>query len=184
MHAVEGDRKVGQLGKACANMQHCLSSRGETAEIQRWEEFRAMRAKVHVEKKEDALRTAREWTEEDQENTVWTDGSRLENGAVGAAVAFKKGGGWNKEGTYLGKNGEVFDAEVWAIGRALEVLNERNEEGKEYSLLRRSGSNQQGPTRSDRTRPGTGSQSHHGRDIHPEERKRRNPKMDPISRGH
>ena len=109
--------------------------RGETSEIQRWEGFREMRAVVHVEKKEDVLRTAREWSEEDQKNTFWTDGSRLENRAVGAAVAFKEEGGWKREGTYLGKNKEVFDAEVFAIGRALEVLNSRGERSKQYTIF-------------------------------------------------
>ena len=37
-------------------------SRGETAEVQVWEGFREIRAEVIVQKKEDALRTAREWT--------------------------------------------------------------------------------------------------------------------------
>ena len=77
--------------------RRCGLKRGETAEIQRWEEFRELRAEVYVEKKEDALRTAREWAEENQRNTVWTDGSRLENEAVGAAVAFKEEGDWKGE---------------------------------------------------------------------------------------
>ena len=51
-----------------------------------WEEFREQKGEVFVENKEEALRTAEEW--QDQSDTVWTDGSRLENGAVGAAVAF------------------------------------------------------------------------------------------------
>ena len=60
-------------------------------EVQSWEKFKALRGKVFVESKEDALRTAREWR--DRPCTVWTDGSRMENGAVGAAVAFWKDGG-------------------------------------------------------------------------------------------
>ena len=51
-----------------------------------------MRAMVYVEKKEEALRVAKEWPDLDQGNTIWTDGSRLGNGAVGAAVAFREGG--------------------------------------------------------------------------------------------
>ena len=109
--------------------------RGETAEIQRWEEFRDLGAEVHVEEKEDALRAAREWSEEDQKNTVWTDGSRLESGAVGAAVAFREGCSWKREGTYLGKNKEVFDAEVFAIGQALRVFNDRDDENIRYTIF-------------------------------------------------
>ena len=35
--------------------------RRETAEVQSWEEFRALRGRVYVERKEEALKTAREW---------------------------------------------------------------------------------------------------------------------------
>ena len=42
-------------------------------------------------------------------------GSRLENGKVGAAVAWWKEGGWAGRGTYLGTNKEVFGAEVFAV---------------------------------------------------------------------
>ena len=45
--------------------ERCWLRRGETAELQRWEEFREIRAKVHVDRKEDALRTAKSWTEKD-----------------------------------------------------------------------------------------------------------------------
>ena len=94
-----------------------------------------MRAEVHVEKKEEALRVAREWSDSDQENTIWTDGSRLENGAVGAAVAFREGGSWKRRGTYLGRNKEVFDAKVFAISQALEILNDREEENVQYTIF-------------------------------------------------
>ena len=113
----------------------CGLKRGETAEIQRWEEFKELRAEVHVEKKEEALRTAREWTESNQMDTVWTDGSRLEDKKVGAAVAFKSRSGWKQEGIYLGRNKEVFDAEVFAIREALRVLNRRGEAGKRYTIF-------------------------------------------------
>ena len=113
----------------------CGLRRGETAEVQRWEEFRELRAEVYVEKKEEALRTAKEWPEENQIDTVWTDGSRLDDKRVGAAVAFRGRGGWEQEGTYLGKNKEVFDAEVFAIGQALRVLDERGEDGQRYTIF-------------------------------------------------
>ena len=113
----------------------CGLRRGETAEPQVWEEFREMRAEVYVEKKEEALKTAKEWPETSQKDTIWTDGSRLEDKRVGAAVAFKGDGGWRQRKIYLGRNKEVFDAEIFAIGRALEVLNEREEEGREYTIF-------------------------------------------------
>ena len=40
-----------------------------------------------------------------------------------------------KRGTYLGKNKEVFDAEVFAILRAIRLLNKRNETGKDYMVF-------------------------------------------------
>ena len=43
----------------------CGLKRGETAEVQEWEEFRELRAEVYVEKKKEALRTAKEWQEVD-----------------------------------------------------------------------------------------------------------------------
>ena len=124
--------------------RRCGLKRGETAEIQKWEQFRVMRAEVFVDKKEEALERAKSWPDEDQENTVWADGSRLENRAVGAAVAYRRGGSWKTEGVYLGKNKEVFDAEVYAIGRALEVLNERDEENRQYTVFSDSQAAQQG----------------------------------------
>ena len=66
---------------------------------------------------------------------VWTDGSRLESGAVEAAVAFWRNGGWTRRRTYLGKNKEVFNAEVFALLRAVRLLNERREREGVHSLL-------------------------------------------------
>ena len=85
--------------------ERCGLGRRESAEVQVWEKFKTLRARVSVEKKEDALRTAREWS--DQEGTVWADSSRLECGAVGAAFTFKEGDRWVRRGTYLGKHKEV-----------------------------------------------------------------------------
>ena len=115
--------------------RRCGLKRGETAEVQRWEEFRELRAEVYMEKREEALKTAGEWLEEAQKDTVWTDGSRLESGAVGAAVAFKEEGIWKGQGTYLGKNKEVFDAEVFATGQAIRTFSDRNEENRRYTIF-------------------------------------------------
>ena len=100
-----------------------MGQRG-AAEIQTWEEFEEIRAEVIVEKKEDALRVAAEWS--DHRGTVWTDGSRLEHGPIGAAWAFKRGDKWVRRVTFLGSNKEVFDAEVYAVLQAVRLLNDRN----------------------------------------------------------
>ena len=99
--------------------------RRETCEEQVWDSFRNFQGEVHVESKEEALRTAQEWA----------DGSRLEGGEVGAAWAWWQDGEWRGEGLFLGTNKEVFDAEVYAIGRAVRLLNERGEEGQSYTIF-------------------------------------------------
>ena len=50
-------------------------------------------------------------------------------------MAFKTEGRWERERTYLGKNKEVFDAVVWVIGWALELLDNRVEEGMDYMIF-------------------------------------------------
>ena len=87
--------------------------RRETYEAQVWDSLREFQGEVRVECKEEALRVAQEWT--DQERTVWADGSKLEGGEVGAAWAWWQEGKWRGEGTFLGTNKEVFDAEVYAF---------------------------------------------------------------------
>ena len=62
-----------------------LSSSG-TVEVHRWNPLRLFQGRVFVDQKEDALEMARGWT--DREMARWTDGSRLESGGVGAAVAW------------------------------------------------------------------------------------------------
>ena len=83
--------------------------------------------------KEEALRTAREW--QDLSDTVWADGPRLENGKVGAAVAFWERRRWARRGTYLGSNKEVFNVEVFSILRAVQLLNRRGGPGRPYTIL-------------------------------------------------
>ena len=91
-----------------------------------------MKGMVFVESK-DALKAAMECT--GQQGVMWTDGPRLESGAVGAAVAYRDGERWVKRGTYLGKNKEVFDAEVYAILRAAKLLDERGERDRAYLVF-------------------------------------------------
>ena len=54
---------------------------------------------------------------------MWTDGSKLENGRVGAAVCWKEKGLslWKEKGIFLGNNKEILDAELWAISNALDI---------------------------------------------------------------
>jgi len=50
---------------------------------------------------------------------MFTDGSRLENGATGYAVARKNGQAWEGIKAHMGYNQEAFDAECAALARAL-----------------------------------------------------------------
>ena len=67
--------------------------RGETVEPQVWSEGRAFPGGVTIQEREQALAVARssQW---DNRNTIWTDGSRLDSGDVGAACAWNSNGEW------------------------------------------------------------------------------------------
>ncbi len=53
---------------------------------------------------------------------LWSDGSKAESGA-GAAVVWKNAStyGWNIRKISLGKNKEIYDAELWGISEALKI---------------------------------------------------------------
>ena len=79
-----------------------------------------------------ALQTAGEWRQRD---TLWTDGSRIEGGQVGAACVWQSPGGLSGCHFYLGTNKEVFDAETFAIYQALRVVDRRQESGHCYTIF-------------------------------------------------
>ena len=54
---------------------------------------------------------------------------------MGAAWAWWGGGEWRGDGTFLGTNKEVFDAEVYALLRAIELLRDRGETGACYTVF-------------------------------------------------
>ena len=85
-----------------------------------------------MEKRESALITATTWREP---GTVWTDGSRQENGEVGAACVWMTQEGWTGRRFQLGGNKEVFDAEVFAIYQALRAIEQRQERGRSYTIF-------------------------------------------------
>jgi len=55
---------------------------------------------------------------------LFTDGSRLENEAVGYAVAWMNGRSWEGIKTHMGFNQEAYDAECAALARALKTAAE------------------------------------------------------------
>ena len=79
-------------------------------------EGKAFPGGVTIQEREQALAVASgQW---DNRNTIWTDGSRLDSGDVGAACAWFNNGEWVGRGFCLGSNKEVFDAETFAIYQA------------------------------------------------------------------
>jgi len=57
---------------------------------------------------------------------MFTDGSRMEHGATGFAVAWKKGTTWKGHKTHMGWGQEAYDTECAAIARALRVAATRH----------------------------------------------------------
>ena len=105
---------------------------GETVEPQSWEEGRTFPGGFTIDDKGPAMETAQNWR---RTGTVWTDGSRLDSGAVGAACAWQTEEGWTGRRFHLGTNKEVFDAEVYAIYQALRVFEERGQAGRKYTAF-------------------------------------------------
>ena len=57
---------------------------------------------------------------------MFTDGSRLDDGATGYAVVWKTGQTWAGVKVHMGNNQEAYDAECAALARALELASQRN----------------------------------------------------------
>lgn len=71
--------------------------------------------KLIIEGREQALR---EGTIRGPGLELWCDGSKLDTGGTGAAVVWKSncdGGEWQTIKVSLGRNKEIFDAEMWGI---------------------------------------------------------------------
>jgi hypothetical protein len=83
---------------------------------------------------EDALMMVLAWTE--VEDTLWTDGSKLEDGIVGCGVVWKEDGGhWQGKSFYLGRNKEVFDAEPREIYKAMTRFSNEVTLGHHYIVF-------------------------------------------------
>jgi len=57
---------------------------------------------------------------------MFTDGSRMKDGAAGYAVVRKKGTSWGGIKTHVGYNQEAYDVECATLARALELASGRN----------------------------------------------------------
>ena len=56
-------------------------------------------------------------------------------GGSGVRLEVPGGGGWTGRRFQLGKNKEVFDAEVFAVWQALRALEQRSERNREYTIF-------------------------------------------------
>ena len=105
---------------------------GATVGPQGWGRRRTFPGQVIVNTRKGTLDTAAAWSRRD---TVWTDGSRFEDGRVGAACVWRTSSGWDGRCFHLGGNKEVFDAETYAIAQALDILDRRQERGRRYTIF-------------------------------------------------
>jgi len=67
----------------------------------------------------------------------WTDGSRSDDGRVGAAAVCKHGNQWRSHCSFLGtRHMKVFHAELWAIGLALDMMIEKGAAFQRHGVKR------------------------------------------------
>ena len=77
--------------------------------------------KIFMEEKSRAIEEAKN----DQANlSLWCDGSKLSKGGAGASVVWKLDNKWPTQKVTLGKNKEIFDAEMWGISEAVKVAEQ------------------------------------------------------------
>lgn len=67
--------------------------------------------------------------------TVWSDGSRLEDGRTGAGIAWEQQEQWRTQKIPIGAGHEVFDAELIGICKALELALKVEQKGPVTVLL-------------------------------------------------
>jgi len=84
--------------------------------------------------------------------TMFTDGSRLDNGATGYAVVWNRGLIWAGVKGHMGSNQEAYDAECAALAHALEEASRRNTTPERVTIftnaqaaIRRMASDEPGP---------------------------------------
>jgi len=94
-------------------------------------EKRCLKGKMIIEDEEQAMEEAKR---EREGLVLWTDGSRKEDEWVGCAVVWEEEGRWKKRRVHLGQQKEAFDAEMYAMSKAMKVADEMAE-GKEVTRV-------------------------------------------------
>ena len=121
-----GDKAREVVGSRTAigqRLSTALACTGRTEETVLQEDPETMDAELMQEEEEEAKKEAEKAC---PGLTVFTDGSRLEDGAAGYAVAWKRGESWVGIKTHMGYNQEAYDAECAALARALESTTRRS----------------------------------------------------------
>lgn len=103
----------------------------EQLEEMKWGRYKCFPVEIEIEEKKEAARAAIEW--EDRKKMIWTDGSRLDDGSVGAACVW-----WKEEGPapprWRAQNGRIHTPmrpveggrgiySTWKVPQQLEVLS-------------------------------------------------------------
>jgi hypothetical protein len=119
--------------------QHLAQQLGKSIQIDPSEGFEETKISqglfpgmIRVLPREEALIVARE---QHLGLSLWLDGSRLNNGRVGAGVAWQALGAWHAQGVPLGIGKEVFDAELIGACKALELALKSQDRGPITVLL-------------------------------------------------
>jgi ribonuclease HI len=103
-------------------LKNALAHRGRTETTVLLEEPEALEADT-IQEDEKAAKAEAERTRPGL--TMFTDGSRLDSGASGYAVAWQNGQSWVGTKTHMGKNQEAYDTECAALARALKTAGRR-----------------------------------------------------------
>jgi len=121
-----GDQGRGIVGAKTAigrRLTNALAHRGQTESTVLLEEPEILDAELRQEEEAEARVEAERAR---PGLTMFTDGSRLENGATGYAVVWRRGRTWAGAKVHMGSNQEAYDAECAALARALEEASKRN----------------------------------------------------------
>jgi ribonuclease HI len=89
----------------------------------------SLKGRVIIEDIECAKATAESWTTPDKGIAMFTDGSKSEDGWTGCAAVWKLLGSreWQGRKIFMGRNKEVFDAELYAIWIALRAARDNQD---------------------------------------------------------
>ena len=105
---------------------------GDTVEAQEWGARRLFTGQVIVGRRKGAPQTAGSWRQRD---TIWTDGSRLNDGGMGAVCAWGPASGWIGRCYHLGTNKVIFGAEAYATYQTLSIADQKQESGHRYTAF-------------------------------------------------